>query len=333
MAGNNSGKKGFFLKKMLIINLSVAVLTGIVLASSLYFLRLYEKPFMFFMLTIGVLALAGAAAVFMGAKAVIDAFTNVAFFFDRVADGDLTTKVEEKDGFLPVIARPINKMTSSMKKILLQMKESIDNMRMLSENLSASTQQINASAEEISSTVQQIARGVEQQAERTVETSRIMENMSDSIQTVAQKSEDVLNVANEAKDASEKGMEAVKQTIVKIDDIVQVTSKAKDSIEELKRYSEKIEEVVNIITEIADETNLLALNANIEAARAGEAGRGFAVVAEEVRKLAEGSGDAAKEIAGLVEDIHERTAQVVVDIMTGVRETEEIGRASCRERV
>ena len=238
-AGNNSGKKGFFLKKMLIINLSVAVLTGIVLAS-LYFLRLYEKPFMFFMLTIGVLALAGAAAVFMGAKAVIDAFTNVAFFFDRVADGDLTTKVEEKDGFLPVIARPINKMTSSMKKILLQMKESIDNMRMLSENLSASTQQINASAEEISSTVQQIARGVEQQAERTVETSRIMENMSDSIQTVAQKSEDVLNVANEAKDASEKGMEAVKQTIVKIDDIVQVTSKAKDSIEELKRYSEKM---------------------------------------------------------------------------------------------
>jgi methyl-accepting chemotaxis protein len=150
-----------------------------------------------------------------------------------------------------------------------------------------------------------------------------MENMSNSIQEVAQKSEEVLGVAKAAKEATENGIGAVKETVIKMEDIVAVTNRAKDSIEELKVYSEKIEEVVNIITEIADETNLLALNAAIEAARAGEAGRGFAVVADEVRKLAEGSAEAAREITRLVEDIHDKTESVVKAIMVGVKETEE----------
>lgn len=252
-----------------------------------------------------------------------DKFDNLAARFDMLALGEINDDAKIKGGFVKSITTSVNNMIDGLRNMLAKFRDSSENIMNLAENLSASTQQINASAEEISSTVQQIARGVEQQAERTVETSRIMENMSNSIQEVAQKSEEVLGVAKSAKEATENGMAAVKDTIIKMEDIVNVTNKAKDSIEELKVYSEKIEEVVNIITEIADETNLLALNAAIEAARAGEAGRGFAVVADEVRKLAEGSAGAAKEITRLVEDIHEKTEGVVKAIMIGVKETEE----------
>ena len=243
--------------------------------------------------------------------------------YSKVAEGDLTIKLEEGGGMFDVVAGHMNRTVDGMRKLVGSVTESADNILNLAENLSASTEEINASSEEISSTVQQIARGVEQQAERTVETSRIMENMSGSIQKVAHKAEEVLGVSNAAKDASEKGETSVKQAMSKMDDIVKVTKESSKSISELRGYSDKITEVVNIITEIADETNLLALNAAIEAARAGEAGRGFAVVADEVRKLAEGSASAAKEISGFVEEIQQKTLNVEKAADAAVKETEE----------
>jgi methyl-accepting chemotaxis protein len=261
--------------------------------------------------------------ILMTMRIITDKIAEISGKLTKVAEGDLTVGWGKESGLFKKIVEEITKTIEGIKNIVTQVASSTDHILSLAENLSSSTEQINASSEEITSTVQQIARGVEQQAERTVETSRIMENMSQSIQTVAQKSEEVLGVATAAKTATTNGLAAVNETAKKIDDIVAVTDKAKNSIIELRSYSEKIEEIVNIITEIADETNLLALNAAIEAARAGDAGRGFAVVADEVRKLAEGSAQAAKEIARLVEDIHDKTESVVQAIMIGAKETEE----------
>ncbi|VVB94886.1 Sensory rhodopsin II transducer [uncultured archaeon] len=185
--------------------------------------------------------------------------------------------------------------------------------------LSASSEEMKAATEQISNTSQDISQGVSQQASKMAEISRAMKEMSESIQQVSANSQK----AAEGADAADKTAQEVggmsKEVLKRMTEIQMTVDTSSRVIKELDTKSQKIGEIIGVITAIADQTNLLALNAAIEAARAGDHGRGFAVVADEVRKLAEESRSAAGTITELIKEIQHGTKQAVESMDKGTR--------------
>jgi methyl-accepting chemotaxis protein len=175
---------------------------------------------------------------------------------------------------------------------------------------------------EISSSVQQIAHGAELQSRKVDETGMAVEEIAATTSEVAAQALEAASTSEQAAEVARRGEEAAELAIVKISEIQQAIETLAESVDLLGRRSEQIGSIVDVITGIADQTNLLSLNAAIEAARAGEAGRGFSVVAEEVRKLADGSGRAAEKIGEIIKDVQSETAKAVQYMEVGSREVE-----------
>jgi len=157
-----------------------------------------------------------------------------------------------------------------------------------------------------------------------------MEAIVATVSTVSQRADEASRITQDASRYAVHGEEATAQAISKIGEVSQAIQTLASSVQVLGQRSEEIGKIVDVITSIADQTNLLSLNAAIEAARAGESGRGFSVVAEEVRKLAEGSGKAAEQIGELIKEVQTETAKAVKYMEIGTKEvslgTEVVGR-------
>lgn len=197
-------------------------------------------------------------------------------------------------------------------------------------NLSKMVRSITQSAEQLAAATEQIAQGARQnstsahsEAEQAFQVASAMQEMSATVREVADHAHSASAASERSAESGRKGGELADGTLATMNSIATSTSNAAGRILELGKSSEKIGNIVAVITEIAGQTNLLALNAAIEAARAGEQGRGFAVVAGEVRRLAERTASATKEIAEMIQTIQTETKVAVAAIEEGQREVEE----------
>ena len=218
------------------------------------------------------------------------------------------------------LAGAINGLTQSMRGLLKQISQSAEHVAASSEQLTASAQQSAEAATNVAQSIQQVALGSEKQVSAVNDTSAIVEQISATMEEVAATAGEMATLSSQTAKAALEGKTSIDTAVTQMGAVSIGSKQAQVAAEELKTSSAQIGEIVGLISTIAGQTNLLALNAAIEAARAGEQGRGFAVVAEEVRKLAEQSEQAARQIKDLVGKNHGSINNVVGAIDSAIRD-------------
>ena len=251
--------------------------------------------------TLVALILAFVATLFM-VKRITDPLRQMG---EALASGDLTRTldVNTKDE-VGVMSQHFNTMVVELRKLVRQVNELSQTLAASSEELAASAEQSSEVSQQVAQAITEVAAGTSKQLSAVNDASAIVEEVSASAEEVAATAETITGLSHKSTAATLNGSSAIDRAVQQMGNIGDGSKAVNDAVEKLAESSRHIGEIVNVISGIAGQTNLLALNAAIEAARAGEQGRGFAVVAEEVRKLAEQSESAAKEITTLIAQNH-----------------------------
>lgn len=232
---------------------------------------------------------------------------------EQVAQGNLSTPDIELSNHdeTSQLAASFNVMKQHLHSLVKHVSQSAEQVTASSDELSAITEENTQSANEIAAAIEKVAQATEKEAGAIDETSSAIAQISASTQEAAASTSEITESMTKTLKTTQAGKEALVRVIQQMNNISNGTNNVQQSITELSTSSGQIGEIIEMITGIAEQTNLLALNAAIEAARAGEHGRGFAVVAEEVRKLAEQSREAAKQISSLIHQNNSNFSTVV----------------------
>ena len=238
----------------------------------------------------------------------------------NLADGDLTVHTTVTEEITGAIADSVN--------------FTIDALRTLVATINSTAAEVSSSAERTQSTAAELANASNKQAREIASASAAITDMAESMEQVTREADESAEVARRSVEIAQKGAGVVRNTISSMDNIREQIQETSKRIKRLGESSQEIGDIVGLITEIADQTNILALNAAIQASTAGEAGRGFAVVADEVQRLAERAGNATKQIEGLVNTIQADTNEAVksmeistAGVVNGAAMAEDAGEA------
>lgn len=250
---------------------------------------------------------------------------RVVLMSEKIASGDLTETDNHYRG-----RDEIAQLSTSMAKMRLQLTNMIDSIKQTSLLVSSQSEQLNQSADDVKSGTQQIAAtmeelasGTETQANFAGDLAETMTIFAEKIKSINASSESINESSNDVLKETELGNEYMNKSINQMDNIDQIVKDAVGKVAGLDKQTQEISKLVVVVKEIADQTNLLALNAAIEAARAGEHGRGFAVVADEVRKLAEQVANSVVSIAKIVNEIQTESRNVTDALEKGYDEVEQ----------
>lgn len=270
----------------------------------------------------GAIFLLSAGCALWLARRIARPLAGLAAAADAIAAGDLSQSAissDKNDEIADVIAS-FAAMTGNLRNLVVQVAKASEQLASASEQLTASAEQTSKAAGQVADTVAEVAGGASTQLISVEQSVAVVEQMTKAVNTIAATVANVSSQSATAAGAAQSGNEIVRRATEQMNVIHQSVNHTTGVVRALGDNSQKIGEIVDVITGIAGQTNLLALNAAIEAARAGEAGRGFAVVADEVRKLAEQSEQAAQEIGSIISRIQAETGSAVTAMERGMKE-------------
>ncbi len=238
----------------------------------------------------------------------------------NLADGDLTVHTTVTEEITGAIADSVN--------------FAIDALRTLVTTINNTSTEVTTSTSNVQGTAMSLAEASNHQAREIASASAAITDMAESMENVTKEASESAEVARQSMEIAQKGAGVVRETISSMESIRETIQETSKRIKRLGESSQEIGDIVGLITEIADQTNILALNAAIQASTAGDAGRGFAVVADEVQRLAERAGNATKQIETLVNTIQADTNEAITSmevstagVVNGAKRAEDAGEA------